>query len=92
MEQAPCISQIATLLADPKRTAMIWALMDGSAKPSEELAMRIWRAWRPVDYYVLKPAGVNAFSAWRQRMWAQPSMHWPVPRWPAWRAAHPAGR
>lgn len=38
MEQAPCISQIATLLADPKRTAMIWALMDGSAKPSEELA------------------------------------------------------
>lgn len=39
MEQAPCISQIATLLADPKRTAMIWALMDGSAKPSEELAM-----------------------------------------------------
>ena len=39
MEQAPCISQIATLLADPKRAAMIWALMDGSAKPSEELAM-----------------------------------------------------
>ncbi len=39
MQQAPCISQIASLLADPKRTAMIWALMDGSAKPSEELAM-----------------------------------------------------
>ncbi|MFO2463392.1 ArsR family transcriptional regulator [Pseudomonas sp. 15FMM2] len=38
MEHALCISQIATLLADPKRTAMIWALMDGSAKPSEELA------------------------------------------------------
>ncbi|MGH8392400.1 MAG: transcriptional regulator, partial [Pseudomonas sp.] len=38
MEQAPCISQIATLLADPKRTAMVWALMDGSAKPSDELA------------------------------------------------------
>lgn len=38
MEQAPCISQIATLLADPKRTAMVWALMDGSAKPSNELA------------------------------------------------------
>jgi hypothetical protein len=31
MEQAPCISQIASLLADPKRTAMLWALMDGSA-------------------------------------------------------------
>jgi len=39
MEQAPCISQIATLLADPKRTAMVWALMDGSAKPSDELAL-----------------------------------------------------
>ncbi|MBT2375146.1 ArsR/SmtB family transcription factor [Pseudomonas fluorescens] len=38
MEQAPCISQIATLLADRKRTAMIWALMDGSAKPIDELA------------------------------------------------------
>ena len=38
MEAAPCISQIASLLAEPKRTAMLWALMDGSAKPSEELA------------------------------------------------------
>ncbi|WP_339531732.1 helix-turn-helix transcriptional regulator [Pseudomonas mucidolens] len=38
MEQAPCISQIATLLADPKRIAMMWPLMDGSAKPAEELA------------------------------------------------------
>lgn len=38
MEEAPCISQIASLLAEPKRTAMLWALMDGSAKPSEELA------------------------------------------------------
>ncbi|MBH2035905.1 MAG: transcriptional regulator, partial [Pseudomonadales bacterium] len=28
MEHAPCISQIATLLADPKRSAMMWALMD----------------------------------------------------------------
>ncbi|MBA4363762.1 MAG: transcriptional regulator, partial [Pseudomonas sp.] len=27
MEHAPCISQIATLLADPKRSAMMWALM-----------------------------------------------------------------
>lgn len=39
MEQALCISQIATLLADPKRTAMMWALMDGSAKPTDELAV-----------------------------------------------------
>ena len=31
MEHAPCISQIATLLADPKRSAMMWALMDGTA-------------------------------------------------------------
>ncbi len=38
MEAAPCISQIASLLAEPKRTAMLWALMDGSARPSEELA------------------------------------------------------
>ena len=38
MEEAPCISHIASLLAEPKRTAMIWALMDGSAKSSEELA------------------------------------------------------
>jgi len=39
MEQAPCISQIANLLADPKRTAMMWALMDGSAKTIDELAV-----------------------------------------------------
>ncbi|WP_455883721.1 ArsR/SmtB family transcription factor [Pseudomonas putida] len=38
MEAAPCISQIASLLAEPKRAAMLWALMDGSAKSSEELA------------------------------------------------------
>lgn len=38
VEEAPCISQIAGLLAEPKRTAMLWALMDGSAKSSEELA------------------------------------------------------
>ncbi|MFQ6348975.1 ArsR/SmtB family transcription factor [Pseudomonas sp. R11F] len=39
MEEAPCISQIASLLAEPKRTAMLWALMDGSVKSSEELAL-----------------------------------------------------
>lgn len=38
MEASPCISHIARLLAEPKRTAMLWALMDGSAKSSEELA------------------------------------------------------
>jgi len=38
MEYAPSISQVAMLLADPKRSAMIWALIDGSARPSEELA------------------------------------------------------
>lgn len=38
MKEARCISQIAGLLADPKRTAMLWALMDGSAKSSEELS------------------------------------------------------
>ncbi|CAI2794977.1 ArsR family transcriptional regulator [Pseudomonas fluorescens group sp.] len=38
MEAAPCISQIASLLAEPKRTAMLWALMDGSAKSPVELA------------------------------------------------------
>lgn len=39
MEYAPRISQIATLLADPKRSAMIWALMDGTARPADELAL-----------------------------------------------------
>lgn len=38
MEEAPCISRIASLLAEPKRTAMLWALMDGSAKSPVELA------------------------------------------------------
>ena len=39
MEHAPCISQIATLLADPKRSAMMWSLMDGAARQAEELAL-----------------------------------------------------
>ncbi|UVJ44607.1 helix-turn-helix domain-containing protein [Pseudomonas sp. LS1212] len=38
MKHIPCISQIATLLADPKRSAMLWALIDGTARASEELA------------------------------------------------------
>ena len=53
MEEAPCISQIANLLADPKRTAMLWALMDGSAKSSEELA----------TFAGLTPASANAHLA-----------------------------
>ncbi|RMO78724.1 ArsR/SmtB family transcription factor [Pseudomonas syringae group genomosp. 3] len=39
MEYGPGISQIATLLADPKRSAMLWALMDGTARPADELAI-----------------------------------------------------
>lgn len=39
MEYAPSISQMAGLLADPGRAAMLWALMDGSARPAGELAV-----------------------------------------------------
>lgn len=53
MEAAPCISQIASLLAEPKRTAMLWALMDGSAKSSAELATLAG----------LSPASANAHLA-----------------------------
>lgn len=53
MEAAPCISHIASLLAEPKRTAMLWALMDGSAKSSEELATLAG----------LSPASANAHLA-----------------------------
>jgi DNA-binding transcriptional ArsR family regulator len=53
MEDAPCISQIASLLAEPKRTAMLWSLMDGSAKSSEELALLAG----------LSPASANAHLA-----------------------------
>jgi DNA-binding transcriptional ArsR family regulator len=38
MQYIPSISQIAVLLADPKRSAMIWALIDGSARAADELA------------------------------------------------------
>lgn len=38
MQYIPSISQIATLLADPKRSAMIWALIDGTARAADELA------------------------------------------------------
>lgn len=53
MEAAPCISQIAGLLAEPKRAAMLWVLMDGSAKTSEELARLTG----------LSPASANAHLA-----------------------------
>lgn len=53
MEEAPCISQIASLLAEPKRTAMLWSLMDGSAKSPEELATLAG----------LSPASANAHLA-----------------------------
>ena len=59
MEHAPCISQIATLLADPKRSAMMWALMDGSAGRPRSLRYwqgcrrrrpaRIWHGWPLAD-------------------------------------------
>ncbi|KWR81814.1 ArsR/SmtB family transcription factor [Cupriavidus sp. IDO] len=39
MDYAPGISQLAGLLADPGRAAMLWALMDGSARPAGELAV-----------------------------------------------------
>ncbi|WP_213879687.1 helix-turn-helix transcriptional regulator [Pseudomonas sp. dw_358] len=38
MQYIPSISQIATLLADPKRSAMIWALIDGTARGADDLA------------------------------------------------------
>lgn len=39
MEYTPGFSSIAALLADSGRAAMVWALMDGSARPAGELAL-----------------------------------------------------
>ncbi|WP_263265027.1 helix-turn-helix transcriptional regulator [Pseudomonas sp. RIT-PI-S] len=39
MEYVPRISRIATLLADPKRSAMLWALIDGATRGADELAI-----------------------------------------------------
>ncbi|RJG13366.1 transcriptional regulator [Pseudomonas cavernicola] len=39
MDYAPNISLIASLLADPGRAAIIWALMDGTSRPAGELAI-----------------------------------------------------
>lgn len=38
MKPATSISQIAGLMAEPKRSAMLWALIDGVARPADELA------------------------------------------------------
>lgn len=39
MKAASSISQIAGLMADPKRSAMLWALIDGIPRPADELAV-----------------------------------------------------
>nr|WP_314876502.1 helix-turn-helix transcriptional regulator [uncultured Pseudomonas sp.] len=39
MKAVSSISQIASLMADPKRSAMLWALIDGTARPAAELAV-----------------------------------------------------
>lgn len=39
MKAVSSISQIAGLMADPKRSAMLWALIDGSARRADELAV-----------------------------------------------------
>ncbi|CAG8869493.1 hypothetical protein PS627_03566 [Pseudomonas fluorescens] len=39
MKAVTSISQIAGLLADPKRCAMLWALIDGSARRADEIAV-----------------------------------------------------
>lgn len=39
MEYAPGFSSVAALLADAGRASMVWALMDGSARPAGELAL-----------------------------------------------------
>ncbi|MDC6381167.1 winged helix-turn-helix transcriptional regulator [Pseudomonas sp. 15A4] len=41
MEYVPCISQIAALLADPKRSAIVWALMDGTSRAADEVALLV---------------------------------------------------
>ncbi|MBV4501801.1 helix-turn-helix transcriptional regulator [Pseudomonas shirazensis] len=39
MKAVSSISQIASLMADPKRSAMLWALIDGTPRPADELAV-----------------------------------------------------
>ncbi|MBN3814460.1 transcriptional regulator, partial [Paraburkholderia sp. Ac-20347] len=35
----PGLARVAALLADPGRAAMLWSLMDGSARPAGELTL-----------------------------------------------------
>lgn len=39
MNAVSSISQIAGLMADPKRSAMLWALIDGTPRPTDEIAV-----------------------------------------------------
>ncbi|MDF0733713.1 helix-turn-helix transcriptional regulator [Pseudomonas entomophila] len=39
MKAVSSISQIAGLMAEPKRSAMLWALIDGTPRPADELAV-----------------------------------------------------
>ncbi|ANY89503.1 MULTISPECIES: ArsR/SmtB family transcription factor [Pseudomonas] len=39
MKAVSSIAQIAGLMADPKRSAMLWALIDGVPRPADELAL-----------------------------------------------------
>lgn len=39
MNAVRTISQVAGLMADPKRSAMLWALIDGSPRAADELAL-----------------------------------------------------
>lgn len=67
MESAPCISQIASLLAEPKRMAMLWALMDGSAKSSDELATFAGLSSASANAHLsrLTGSGLLRVEAWR---------------------------
>ncbi|MDH0305286.1 MULTISPECIES: helix-turn-helix transcriptional regulator [unclassified Pseudomonas] len=41
MSAVRSISQVASLMADPKRSAMLWALIDGTPRAADELARMI---------------------------------------------------
>lgn len=65
MEYAPCISRIATLLADPKRSAMLWALIDGHTRGAEELANLVGVTTSSASAHLarLSSAGLLKFEA-----------------------------
>ncbi len=98
MEEAPCISQIARLLAEPKRAAMLWSLMDSSPKSAEELATAVGLSTASTHAHLarLTNAGLLRFEtragcvafAWQRRMYRPPSMRWPAQPWPAPPAVH----